>query len=457
MSLANKITWLYALSFLLFMIILFASLYLSVASALFSEVDEELNDDVIEFSRVLKQEGLTGLIAELKSDDSPEEAHQEFIRLFKLDGTIVYQSDLKDWQALKSLALAHFVTDYNEETQHFQTIAFDGHEFDTRIITALISDQLVLQIGEFMEAKADVLEILQTNLLVIFTLSAPLMLFVIYRLARKVSKNIKAISNAATSVSKGDFSTRVPENISEQETHQLAVNFNHMAEKIELLLREMREMTDNIAHDLRSPLGRIRAISEMTLTGEQNLNSYQQAAENTLNECDRLLGLINMTLDVAEAEAGIIRTDQTTVNLKNLIEDVCELYEPVAEKKSIAISSELEQAGEIKGNPASLQRMIANLLDNAIKYTPEHGKVTVTLTSHATGTCISVIDTGIGIPSHDQQRVFERFFRCDQSRTQAGSGLGLSYSRAVARAHGGDIKLSSKPNTHTAFSVLLPI
>ena len=273
-----------------------------------------------------------------------------------------------------------------------------------------------------------------------------------------MSKSITIISSATKELGNGSLAVRVPEDTGERETHQLAVSFNQMVEKVDLLIREMREMTDNIAHDLRSPLGRIRAISEVTLTGPQEVDCYRQAAVHTLKECDRLLGLINTTLDVAEAEAGMIHGEYTQVDLPSTLKDICEMYEPLAEQKHIHIQTLLPDTPLVfNGYLSSLQRMMVNLIDNAVKYTQEQGHVLVGLESDKEGVRMFVSDTGIGIPENQQQRVFERFFRCDHSRSQNGNGLGLSYARAVARAHGGNIVLEDRPEFTTSFTVYLPV
>ncbi|VAW96054.1 hypothetical protein MNBD_GAMMA23-538 [hydrothermal vent metagenome] len=215
-------------------------------------------------------------------------------------------------------------------------------------------------------------------------------------------------------------------------------------------------MTDNIAHDLRSPLARVRAISESMLSTDNTHQEYKSAASDTIEECDRLLQMINSILDVAEAEAGAFQTPKQKVNIHQLVQDACELFEAMAEQKCIKLVCRLENKCYIYGNIQNLQRMLANLLDNAIKYTLENGQVDVVLTCIQQEIKIIVMDTGMGIPENDQTRVFDRFFRCDQSRTHDGCGLGLSFSRAVAHSHGGDINLSSRLKKGSCFTIKLP-
>jgi signal transduction histidine kinase len=229
-----------------------------------------------------------------------------------------------------------------------------------------------------------------------------------------------------------------------------------MVDRINGLLSEMREMIDNIAHDMRSPIGRIRAISEDALINARQVPEYCEALEKTLGECDRLLAMINTTLDIAEVEAGALVCSSSQVDLREVTREACELFEPVAQARSLNFETQLEARCMIHGNLSNLQRMNANLIDNAIKYTPPKGPVSVQLLSDGECCRIRVADTGAGISASDQLRVFERFYRCDNSRSEPGCGLGLSFSRAVARQHGGDIELETESVFRTIFTVTLP-
>ena len=457
-SLRQKVSLYFGLGFSLILLAMFSILYTSISQVLSSELDQDLLGDIQQYRTLVSQQGIETLTQELRRESLDEESDNEFIRLLTTKGQIIYQSDLSKWREVTELPTSHIVKSNNSQTVSFTTVDFENKDYPTRVVTAYLTSELILQAGELMETRQEVKELVLTNSVSLLVVAIPLVLLLSYFLASKVSKSITLISSATTELGNGSLAVRVPEQTGERETHQLAVSFNRMVEKVDLLIREMREMTDNIAHDLRSPLGRIRAISEVTLTGPQEVDSYRHASENTLKECDRLLGLINTTLDVAEAEAGIIRGEYKKVDLPLMLKDICEMYEPLAEQKRIHIKTLLPDTPLIlNGYLSSLQRMMVNLIDNAVKYTKEHGSVLINLDADNKGIRVSVSDTGIGIPPTQQQRVFERFFRCDHSRTQSGNGLGLSYARAVARVHGGDIILEDKPEFTTCFTVCLPV
>ena len=276
-------------------------------------------------------------------------------------------------------------------------------------------------------------------------------------LARRALSGVGGIAAAARKISDGDLKIRAPVSGRQDEIDQLAGTLNHMLDRIQTLIRGISEMSDNIAHDLKSPVTRIRGLAEITLTTDPSGEAYEIMAASTIEECDRLLEMINAMLFISRAEAGVHDIRSARVDLNALVGDALRLFETTAADKQLRLDFEAAPAAAVKGDARMLQRMIANLLDNAIRYTPAGGRVRVVIApSSDQGVRIDFSDTGIGISGDDQDRIFERFFRCDPSRTESGSGLGLSLARAVARAHGGDITVQSKPGKGSTFSAILP-
>ena len=218
----------------------------------------------------------------------------------------------------------------------------------------------------------------------------------------------------------------------------------------------MREITDNIAHDLRSAVARIRASAELTLSADTTSDEYRTSAADIIEECDRMIEMINTTLDVAEAEAGTAAFADRDIDITALVQDACELFEPVAEDKHITLTVTSIGDCHTRGNTQQLQRMLANLLDNAVKYTLESGRIETALALDEDNITITVSDNGIGISESSLARIFDRSYRCDASRSESGFGLGLSLARAIARSHGGDITVASIPGEGSTFTVTLP-
>jgi signal transduction histidine kinase len=194
----------------------------------------------------------------------------------------------------------------------------------------------------------------------------------------------------------------------------------------------------------------------MALTSGESMDEYENMAANTIEECDRLLAMIETMLDISELEAGAGNLAMTAVDMTGVVEEACELFQPLAEDKGIAVVVHASTGALVNGDIHRLQRMVANLLDNAIKYTPPAGTVMVSTDGDESRVFVEVKDTGIGISGEDFSHIFERFYRCDPSRSDAGVGLGLSLVMAIARTHAGDVAVTSSPGRGSTFTVSLP-
>jgi signal transduction histidine kinase len=255
-------------------------------------------------------------------------------------------------------------------------------------------------------------------------------------MTRNMLARVEAVNRTSERIIHGDLAQRVPVTGSGDEFDQLAANLNAMLDQIERLMLGMRQVTDNIAHDLRTPLARMRARLEVALLDKPDAHSYADAIRDTIAEADRLLGTFNALLSIAEAEAGARSEGWTVVDLAAIAHTMAELYEPVAEEKGLALDVATGASLPVRGDRHLLSQAIANLLDNALKYTKE-GKVTLTALENEEGARVVVADTGPGVPADRREQVFDRFVRLEGSRSTPGNGLGLSLVRAVARLHGG--------------------
>jgi signal transduction histidine kinase len=238
----------------------------------------------------------------------------------------------------------------------------------------------------------------------------------------------------------GDLSQRVAITGSGDEFDQLAGHLNEMLERIERLMEGMREVSDNIAHDLRTPLSRLRSRLEVALLEPPDGVRYAEVMRETIAEADALLGTFNALLSITQAEAGEQRTPPEEIDLAEIARAVCELYEPVADERGSALTLELDGPVPVRGDRHLLSQAAANLVDNALKYAAS-GAVTVAARRVGGEARLEVADHGPGIPPEHRERVFDRFVRLEASRSTPGQGLGLSLVRAVARQHGGGVRL----------------
>jgi signal transduction histidine kinase len=245
----------------------------------------------------------------------------------------------------------------------------------------------------------------------------------------------------------GDLGGRLAIAGTGDELDRLASNLNAMLERIEALMRGLKEVSDNIAHDLKTPLTRLRNRSEAALRSARNEADYRAALEATIDESEGLIRTFNALLMIARAESGQARDDMTEFDAAEIVRDVGELYEPLAEQKGLALKVYAPVPAPVKGNRELVSQALANLVDNAVKYAkPEQvdgAKAEILVTAQGEGERIllSVADRGPGIPRKDRGRVVERFVRLEQSRSEPGSGLGLSLASAVARLHAGELRL----------------
>lgn len=454
-TLAARLSVYYAGIFLFFFAAAFLFFYYFINATLVEQIDDDLEEDIVEFGLFYENEGLSKVIAEIEREVASNEPNVLFLRLLDGGGNIVYSSDTGHWPALDQVGFVSGLLD-EEGEPGFLDIQGQGDEHATRMVTGQLTPDLYLQIGETMEDKEEFMALLLNVFAATFLVVVMLSMLVGWFMARRALQGVEEVTHAAEDVAKGSLDREVTVKAQGEEIERLVGTFNVMVKKISALVSGMREMTDNIAHDMRSPLARIRSNSELTLYSAETVEDYRLSAAETLEECDRLLQMINTTLDVAEAEAGIAELDKEEVDLSSTVRDACDLFDPIAENREIELTPMVEADQHVWGNIQHLQRMLANLLDNALKYTPRKGQVSVALFSDDRSVSVSVRDTGVGISKEEQSHIFDRFFRCDQSRTQPGFGLGLSFSRAVARAHGGELSVYSEPGNGSIFTVTLP-
>ena len=267
--------------------------------------------------------------------------------------------------------------------------------------------------------------------------------------SRRVLKRIDAMTETAHTIMAGDLSGRLPVAGTGDELDRLADNVNAMLERIEALMHGLKEVSDNIAHDLKTPLTRLRNRCEQALRGAKGDADYRAALESTIAESDELIRTFDALLMIARAESGQARDNMTDFDAAEIARDVGDLYEPLADEKGLMLKVEAPAAAPLRGNRELVSQALANLVDNAIKYAgPEINKINgapaeIVVKAGVDGERITltVADHGPGIAESDRGRVIERFVRLEQSRSQPGSGLGLSLAAAVARLHGGELKL----------------
>ena len=280
-------------------------------------------------------------------------------------------------------------------------------------------------------------------------------LFPIRRLTQAVRQIIRT----------GRTDARVPLAGTGDALDELTALFNAMLDKIEGLVAAMRHSLDNVSHDLRTPLTRLRGTAEMALAGPLDVERYRDALADCVEESDRVLVMLNTLMDISEAESGAMQLQREPVALGDVVARATDLYREVADAKGVAMvvrsgtgaqDATSQPDAVVMGDRTRLEQVAANLIDNALKYTPPGGRVEVEIGADDQAAILRVRDTGPGIPAAEMPRIFDRLFRGDTSRTERGLGLGLSLVKAVVEAHGGTVSVESEPGRGAVFTVRLP-
>jgi signal transduction histidine kinase len=326
------------------------------------------------------------------------------------------------------------------------------------LTAARLYDGRVLQVGKSTEGSQEMLQHFR-RVFIFATLGIVVLgfaggAFLTYRALHPIRQLIVAVRGI---IETGRMEARLPTRRTGDELDELVALFNRMLEKNQTLIRGMREALDNVAHDLRTPMTRLRGSAEMTLQSGADAAACREALADTLEESERVLTMLNTLMDISEAEAGTMHLRLEPLDAARLVADVVELYSIVAEEKGVALQAPPEPSLEFSGDRVRLEQALANLIDNAIKYTPAGGRIDVHSRRARDAIEFEVRDTGIGIPAAELPRIWERLYRGDQSRSQKGLGLGLCLVRAVAQAHGGDVRAVSQPAAGSAFTLRLPL
>ena len=374
-TLIFRLTILYTLSIIVFLGA-FIGYRIHRDSIHYSNVDKGLVNDAKSLSALL--DSMKGIDAENLSktlNHESENSRKLFIRLISSNGKILASSDISDLHMDLSSITKNPLR--SKIGYNFKTLPLSNEPYTARVISYSTGPDDILQIGVSQKGLQQIIEKrwrefgMMMGLLILFST------FVGWFVAKCALVGVEEITNTATRISDGDFSSRVPIKGRGEEIDRLAITFNNMIEKIQSLIKGMKEITDNMAHDLRSPITRIRCAAEMTITSAKNNRDYGLMAGNIVEECDRLLDIINMMMDISEADAGLSKLNISQIDISQIADETCELFQPVAEDKNIRIIKKLSQNSLINADKQKLQRVVSNLFDNAIKYTSDLGTISL--------------------------------------------------------------------------------
>src|SRR6266478_1210813 len=446
------ILW-YSAFFILSTSFLFVLAYFLLSSSVRRKDREETHQKLSEYAAQYHAGGIEALKNEVALEGRSAREDPLFVRLVGPRSTMVFLNAPEHW---KDFDLTQF--DGNSRNRDEQPVYMQtrDREKGLEIESTVLSDGSVLQVGQSTEEQEALLETFR-EIFTGFMIPAIILgvgggSFLAYRALRPVRNLIQTIR----SVSTGRMDARVPTSQTRDELDELVILFNSMLEKIETLIKGMHDSLDAVAHDLRTPLARLRGTAEMALRAEQGQNSSREALADCVEEADRILTMLNTLMDISEAETGAMKLHLEDLNISHLIKDTVELYAHVAEDKKVSLHTSSPNDLLFTADANRMRQVMANLLDNAVKYTPSGGRIDLEAFQRDHQAVIIVKDTGIGISSEEAPKIWNRLYRGDQSHSQRGLGLGLSLVRAVVQAHNGRIEVSSEPGSGAVFTLYLP-
>jgi signal transduction histidine kinase len=427
--------------------------YILLAASLRQYDRETIQNTLVRFASAYARGGGAALNREIRAVQMEADPGPLFVRTLGAGRDVVFLGIPEGWQRFDFSQLATPALS-GEQTWATLRTGDDGEELE--VASVRLADGTLFQVGKSTARREELLRrfrgmylIVLVTLLVTALGGGAVLTWSALQPVRTLADTVREIMRT------GRTDRRVPAADTSDALGELSALVNAMLDRIDAVVAGMRGALDNVAHDLRTPMTRLRATAESALTSTDPA-ALREALADCLEESDRVVEMLNTLMDISEAETGTMALGLEPTNLADLIRQSVELYEDLAEQRGVQIETKCEGELRIPIDRNRMRQVVANLLDNAVKYTPPGGEIRIEAYRDRADAVLSVADTGIGIPADELPRIWDRLYRGDKSRSERGLGLGLSLVKAIVEAHGGRVGVTSAPGTGSRFELTLP-
>lgn len=435
---------------------LFASfLYYRLQHNLMKQVDRLLHDEAYEFILEIKTEIAKGKPALSGCDQfreviSTRKHYPIFFRLFSSSGELLCEPVISPWDSFPEIKNKTYYETITSNKRHFRLYE--------ESFTVLSGQSYIVQISTQLKQQDNILENFIANILQAIPIILLLCLgggMLVSRKTRSIMQNITRVTNRITSE---NLSERLPEPPARDEVWDLTVTINSMMDRLEKSFTETKQFSSDVAHELRNPLFAIKGEIEVALAHERDASEYRESLQECLARINQLIKMVNDLFLIARFDSGKISLELACVDLPKLAGEMIDFFQPMADENKIKIKTEFCNSASLVADRTKLTQVLSNLLDNAIKFTPQDGEITVSLAVKEEEIYLYVSDNGIGIPEEHLDKIFNRFYQVDQARSPetGGAGLGLQICKRIIDAHGGSIEARNNNEKGITVSVRLP-